>query len=98
MHTFEKFYSLLAIACAIAIVGAMIFLPDLRQLDRLLPISLIGLAVNIGLMYIVLKDIFLRPFSNQSTKFLWLGLVLLLWPSIIFYLFRYGFKPRTDQE
>lgn len=98
MNTFEKSYSLLAVTCALAIVCAMIFIPELRRFDRLLPISLIGLAANIGLMYIVLKDIFLRPFSKQSAKFLWLGLVLMLWPSIIIYLFRYGCKPRTGQE
>ncbi len=95
MNIFEKTYSLLAVAYALALVAGIILFPELRQLHRLLPASLIGFALNIGLMFIVLRDIFLRHFSDQSAKFLWLGMVLIIWPSIIYYLVRHGFKPRS---
>ena len=98
MTIFEKIYSLLAVAYAVVLIAGIIVFPDLRHFDRLLPASLIGLLVNIGLMFILLRDIFLRRFSTESAKYLWLGMVLILWPSIIYYLLRYGFKPRSGQE
>ena len=98
MNVFEKIYSLLAVTYAAALIAGIIFFPDLRQLNRLFPLSLIGLVVNIGLMYILLRDIFLRRFSTESAKYFWLGMVLLLWPSIIYYLLGYGFKPRQEDQ
>jgi hypothetical protein len=98
MNFFEKTYCLLAVAFALALISCLIFFPELRQFDRLLLASLIGLTVNVGLIFIVLRDIFLRRFNDQSAKFLWLGMVIIIWPSIIFYLLRHGFKPRPGQQ
>lgn len=98
MNNIEKSYSLLAIFFALGLVSGIIFCPELRSARHLIPATLIGLAVNIGLMFVVLRDIFLRRFRNQSIKFVWLALVLILWPSVIYYLLRHGFKPRLEPE
>lgn len=95
MNIFEKIYSLLAIIFAMALLVCLFSFPQLRQIDRLIPICLMGLIVNMGLMFIVLRDIFYRPFHNPGSKYVWLALVLLLWPSILFYLPRHGFRPRS---
>lgn len=94
MNTFEKIYSILAILFAFGLLGVLVFFPELRQLNRLLTACLLGLLVNMGLMFIVLRDIFLRRFSDQNMRYIWLALALLVWPSIVYYLVRYGFRPR----
>jgi hypothetical protein len=95
MNIFEKVFSLLAILFAAGLIISLIYFPHLRQLHLLIPICLLGLVINVVLMFIVLRDIFSRRFSDQGKKYLWIALVLLLWPSILFYLYRYGFRPRT---
>ncbi len=95
MNIFEKIYSLLAIIFAVGLVVCLVYFPQLRQINRLIPICLVGLTVNMGLLFIVLRDIFYRPFKSPDSKYLWLGLVLLLWPSILIYLPRHGFRPRS---
>jgi hypothetical protein len=95
MNIFEKVFSLLAIIFAAGLIIGLIYFPQLRQLHLLIPICLLGLIINVLLMFIVLRDIFSRNFRDQGKKYLWIALVLLLWPSILFYLYRYGFRPRT---
>jgi hypothetical protein len=95
MNIFEKVFSLLAILFAAGLIISLIYFPQLRQLHLLIPICLLGLVINVVLMFIVLRDIFSRRFSDQGRKYVWIALVLLLWPSILFYLYRYGFRPRT---
>jgi hypothetical protein len=95
MNIFEKIFSLLAILFAAGLIISLIYFPQLRQLHLLIPICLLGFIINVVLMFIVLRDIFSRRFSDQGRKYVWIALVLLLWPSILFYLYRYGFRPRT---
>lgn len=94
MNNFEKIYSVLAVAFALCLVAGIILLPEVRQLNVLLPLSFVGLVVNFGLLFLVLRDIFSRRFGDKNARLYWLGLVLIFWPSIIYYLLRYGFKPR----
>ncbi len=94
MNVFEKFFTLLAMIFAVALIVSLIYFPPLRQLHLLIPICLLGLVVNMALIFIVLRDIFLRHFSDPGTKYIWIALVLLVWPSIPFYLCKYGFRPR----
>jgi hypothetical protein len=68
--------------------------PNFRQPSVLLPLASIGLAVNVVLMIVVLRDIMQRHFANPTDKYLWLALVLLVWPAIVVYLVRHGFKAR----
>lgn len=95
MNIFEKIYSLLAIIFAAIIINSLIYFPQLHQLNRLIPICLLGFVINIGLMFIVLRDIYSRQFRNQTRRYFWMALVLLFWPSILLYLPMYGFRPRT---
>jgi hypothetical protein len=93
MNFHEKVFSLLAIIFAAGLVISLIYFPQLRQLHLLIPISLAGLVINIALIFIVLRDILSRHFDDQNKKYMWVALVLLFWPSIIYYLYSYGFRP-----
>ena len=42
----------------------------------------------------VFKDIFLRPFGSDKTRYLWVALVFFCPPTILIYLPLHGFKPR----
>lgn len=95
MNIFEKVYSILAVLFAAGLLSILVAVPELRQFNQLLMACLLGLLVNIGLMFIVLRDIFLRRFADQNRRFFWLVMVLLIWPSIIYYLLRHGFRPRA---
>lgn len=94
MNIFEKVYSIMAVLFAAGLLSILVAVPELRQFNQLLMACLLGLLVNIGLMFIVLRDIFLRRFADQNRRFFWLVMVLLIWPSIIYYLLRHGFRPR----
>ncbi len=94
MNLIEKLFSLAAMLFAIALVALLVLLPELRRTETLLPLAGVGLLVNVGLMVIVLRDIFLRPFPQPTDKYLWLALVLFCWPAILVYLFRHGFRRR----
>lgn len=94
MNTWEKFCSLTAVVFALALVAILLIFPEARQFNRLLAIGLAGIVVNVILMFVVLRDIFLRRFHNPNMRFVWIGLVLFFWPSIVYYLFRHGFHPR----
>jgi len=94
MNIFEKIYALLAIVFASGLFISLIYFPVLRQFHILLPICLVGLAINVGLLFVVLRDIFSRRFTPESKKYIWIALVLCFWPSIVLYLPKYGFQPR----
>lgn len=94
MKLFEKLYSVCAVLFAFALIAALILLPELRQLKILLPLSLFGMAINIGLMFIVLRDIFYRNFTNPTAKYIWIAVILIFWPAVLYYLPKYGFKTR----
>jgi hypothetical protein len=95
METGEKFYSVFAILFIIALISVLILFPEYRQLMVLLPITLVGLLVNVIFMFIVLRDIFLRSFSSSGQKILWVVLILVFWPAVLIYLPLFGFKART---
>ncbi len=95
MNIFERLFSSLAIIFAMGLIISLVYFPELRQLHRLIPICLLGLVVNMVLMFIVLRDIATRQFHDQRKKYFWMALVLIFWPSILIYLPRYGFRPRV---
>ena len=96
METGEKLYSIFAIVFIIALAMILIFLPEYRQLMVLLPMTFVGLIVNIVFMFIVLRDIFLRTFTSSGLKILWVVLILVFWPAVLIYLPMFGFKSRTQ--
>lgn len=95
MSTLEKVYSILAILFAAGLLSVLALVPELRQFNQLLIACLLGLLVNVGLMFIVLRDIFHRQFADPNRRYFWLVMVLLVWPSIVYYLLRHGFRPRA---
>ncbi len=98
MSFLEKIFSICAVLFAFGLVSALVMFPETRQLKTLLPLSLAGMLVNIALMFIVLRDIFLRHFSSSSQKYIWVFATLFFWPSILYYLPRHGFKKRHTQQ
>lgn len=90
----EKFFSLLAITYVSGLAAFLVFFPSVRELRYLLPLSLVGVAVNVGLLFIVFKDIFTRSFPSPTIKYCWIILIFIFLPAVIIYLPKYGFKKR----
>lgn len=90
----EKLYSIFAVLFVIAFFIILALFPKTRQLTILLPITMVGLMVNIIFMFIVLRDILLRQFESTGQKILWVVLILFFWPSVLVYLPKFGFRPR----
>lgn len=97
MSLFEKAYSLFAIIFATVFIVLVFNVPSFQQLNKLLPLTAISLTVNIGLMFIIFKDIYSREFKNPNQKYIWFALILFVWPAVLIYLPIYGFKRRTKQ-
>jgi putative effector of murein hydrolase LrgA (UPF0299 family) len=93
MGTGEKLYSIFAILFIIALAVILILYPECRQLKILLPLTLVGLIVNILFMFIVLRDIFLRENLTFGQKVLWAVLTMLFLPVLV-YLPQFGFRAR----
>lgn len=94
----EKLFSIFAILFAISLLTILIIFPECRQFNTLLPLSLIGMLINVGLMFIVLRDISLRNFPSTSQKYIWVFIVLFFWPAILYYLPKHGFKKRSNNK
>ncbi len=94
MNIPEKIFSIFAVFFALGLIATLSLYPELRQLKILLPLSLVGVTVNIGLMFIVLRDIFYRSFTNPMAKYIWVAVILFFWPAVLYYLPRYGFRSR----
>ncbi len=94
MTTLEKLYCLFALAFALAFLAVLYLVPETRQLGILLPAGLVGVAVNIGLIFIVLRDILSRRFTTPTARYLWIAVILLFWPAVLYYLPRHGFRKR----
>ncbi len=96
MTTIEKIYSVFAVLMAIAFFALISLVPQTRELSTLLVLTAIAFAVNIGLMFVVFKDIYFRKFTNPTSKYIWFALILFLWPSVLIYLPLYGFRTRDN--
>lgn len=94
MSTFEKIYCLFAIGFAFGVAALFTMIPESRSASILLPVSFIGLLVNVGLMFVVLKDIFTRTQLERTKKYIWTGALLLCWPAILVYLPLHGFRKK----
>lgn len=94
MSIFEKAYSIIAILFATVFLVLVFNVPSFQQLKILLPFTGVSLIVNIGLMFVVFKDIYSREFQNPNQKYIWFALILFIWPAVLIYLPLYGFKSR----
>ncbi len=90
----EKTYSIFGIVFAVALVTALVMIPEIRQPSILLPLSFLGLLVNVGLMFVVFKDVFTRWQFDRSRKVFWTVLLLLFWPAVMVYIPLHGFRER----
>lgn len=94
MSKLEKIYSVFAV---IVVIAAAVFiclslLSQQHDTYKLLIPATIAFGINVGLMFVVFKDIYFRKFPNPSSKYIWFALILLIWPSVLIYLPLYGFR------
>lgn len=94
MNTFEKAYSIFAILFGAVFIWLLLTLPEMRQLSILIPVTTVGLMINVIMMFFVFRDIFFRPALSKNAKLLWTVTVLLCWPAILVYLPLHGFRTR----
>ncbi len=94
MPVSEKIFSILAIIYITGLAAFLITNPSIRELKYLLPLSLIGVSLNAGLLFVVFKDIFSRSFSPAGLKYFWTVIIFLFMPAILVYLPLYGFRKR----
>lgn len=94
MCNIEKIYSVPAICYITGLALLLVFLPCAREIKYLLPLSLLGVAVNAGLLFVIFRDIFNRLFPSSWEKYFWVAIVFLFIPAVIFYLPLYGFKEK----
>ena len=90
----EKIYAFLAVLFEVGLVAFFLLQPQYQHLSFLLPASFAGLVVNTILLFLIFRDIWLRPFPNPRTKLLWGGVILFIWPAAIIYLFLHGCRKR----
>lgn len=94
MNSLEKTFSLLAVGYIIGLAVVLFAAPSFREMQYLLPLSLLGVIVNVGLLFVVFKDIFSRSFSSPWNKYFWLLIIFLFLPAVIIYLPLHGFRKR----
>jgi hypothetical protein len=92
----EKLFSIFSIGYIAGLAIALACYPQTRQLPYLLILSLLGVVLNVGLLYVVFKDIFTRRFTRTSSRYLWIIVIFLFMPAIILYLPLHGFKKRSQ--
>lgn len=95
MNTFEKIYSVFAILFGGVFTWLLLTVPDMRQLSILIPVTAVGLLINVIMMFFVFRDIFSRTTLSRNAKLSWTVVVLLFWPAILVYLPLHGFRART---
>ena len=86
-------YIVIYLCCflAIAVTGAFE-----QWLFYVLPFHFLGMAIGIPMLIILFHDLYKRPFPNPNSKVTWTILMLMFWPSIPVYLYKYGFRPRQQ--
>ena len=67
MNRYEKAFSIFSLLFII-MAGLLSMLPAMRSLAVFLPLALAGVVINVGLLFIVFKDIFSRTFQSESRK------------------------------
>jgi len=98
MNKLEK--SIVITALVYTVVYAFVFfnidLMGENAFQRILPFHLLGMALSLGMLVVIIRDIYKRKFASPNSKTTWTILVLMFWPSIFIYLPKYGFKPREE--
>lgn len=97
MSLAEKLFSVIAIIYIISFGLILFRYPTVRQVTFLLPFSLVGVLFNIGLLFVVFKDIFSRSFQSPTARIRWAIVIFLFMPAILLYLPLHGFKKRQPR-
>ena len=95
MTTLEKAFGIFSIVFAVSLTFALWYYPSLRQLPTLLPLSFVGLLINIAFMFLILRHILTNNSFPKKTKYIWVAAVLLFWPAAIIYFFSHGFSKES---
>ena len=95
MNRGEKAFVLFYAAYLLAYIPCFVLLAADHFL-QVMPFHILGMVLGIPLLIIVFRDLYKRHFPNPNTKVTWAILMLVLAPSIIVYLCKYGFRPRTE--
>lgn len=86
----EQISAWLAVLIEFGLVGFFVLQPEYRLLTYLLPAGLVGVAANTALLFLVFRDIWLRPFATPKTKFVWGATIFIFMPAAVLYLLRHG--------
>ena len=65
----------------------------------LMPLHFLGMASNVAALVVTIRDLYKRPFPRPNDKVTWC--LLILWTGGIgwlVYVFKYGLKPRPENE
>ncbi len=101
MGKFEKSYVIFSL---LYIVGYSFFflkvmansITSPEDFQNILPFHFLGMALSLGFIVVVIRDIVKRTFKNPNSKILWSLLVVFFWPSVFIYLPKYAFKSRDE--
>ena len=96
MSTFEKLFSIISLCCLLGLTAVLFYIPAARSISILLPLGFVAILFNAGLLFIVFKDIFTRPFPSDSKRYFWALLIFFFIPAVLVYLPKYGFKPKES--
>jgi len=94
MSLLEKTFSIIALCYIISLALFLVFYPAARDVTILLPLSLLGVGFNAGLLFVVFKDIFSRRFASPARKIVWAAVIFLFMPALLLYLPLHGFRRR----
>jgi hypothetical protein len=97
MGKFEKFFVIFSLLY-IMIYSVFFFnaMSTPENFEKILPFHFFGMALSLGFIIIVIRDIVKRTFKNQNSKILWSLLVIMFWPSVFIYLPKYAFRSRDE--
>ena len=92
MNRIEMGFSIFSVIFIIVMAVLLYSIPSLRSLTVFLPLAFVGVIINVGLLFIVFKDIFSRSFQPEGRKYFWVLAILLFLPAVLIYLPMHGFK------
>jgi hypothetical protein len=100
MNRYEKGFVVFYFLYILIYVPCFILFVSFRPNDFLwiLPFHFFGMAIGVAMLVIVFRDLYKRDFPNPNSKLTWAILMLMLWPSILVYLYKYGFRPRIAKR
>lgn len=97
MSKFEKFLVWLGLIYNAVYFPVFVFLSE-GHIRMFIPFLVLAMALILMVVILAFKDLYQRQFPSREMKLGWLAVMLLFGPSILIYLFRHAFKPRSREE